>query len=73
MGVERMQRGSQVRTTPVGLVGTDRVPFLMLGGGFVSVHFITRFHYSHITCVLVYVFIHHILKFSRTYKLKWIS
>lgn len=58
---ERMTRRSQVKKNR-RLRGIDHVPFLMLGGEFISVHFIIRFHCLHTTCVLVYVFIYHIFK-----------
>lgn len=55
------------------LMGINNVPFLKLGGRFMSIHFIIRFHNLHIyTHILVYV-LHTLKTLKAYYILKWIS
>lgn len=48
---ERKTGRPQERNTK-GVIGIDHVPFPKSGGGFVSVHFMIRFHSLHITWIL---------------------
>lgn len=71
LGAGKRKTGRPQERNTQGVTGIDHVPFPKLGGGFMSVHFMIRFHSLHTTWILCICIL--CIKNSKGHKMNFIE